>query len=122
MRLLSFVISVFAMIAGLPLSAADPAPRALTLKEAISLSASVAPVELARLDAAIARAGFGAERSGLRPQIDAVAGWVGSASTSNSATTALPYHRRIPSMHVCASAKRCSTWKRGIARKPLIVD
>ena len=76
MRLLSFAISVFAVIAGLPLSAADSAPRALTLKEAISLSASVAPVELARLDAAIARAGFGAERSGLRPQIDAVAGWV----------------------------------------------
>ena len=73
MRLLSFAFSV---IAALPLSAADPAPRALTLKEAISLSASVAPVELARLDAAIARAGFGAERSGLRPQIDAVAGWV----------------------------------------------
>ena len=56
MRLLSFAFSV---IAALPLSAADPAPRALTLKEAISLSASVAPVELARLDAAIASdAGF----------------------------------------------------------------
>lgn len=73
MRLLSIILGV---ITALPLSAAEPAPRALTLQEAIHLSASVAPVELARLDAAIARAGFGAERSGLRPQIDAVAGWV----------------------------------------------
>ena len=73
MRLLSLVAFV---VAALPLSAADPAPRVLTLQEAIRLSASVATVELARLDAAIARAGFGAERSGLRPHIDAVAGWV----------------------------------------------
>jgi outer membrane protein len=73
MRLLSIFVSV---IAALPLSAAESAPRTLTLQEAIRLSASVAPVELARLDAAIARAGYGAERSGLRPQIDAVAGWV----------------------------------------------
>lgn len=73
MRLLSFVL---AAIAALPLAAQENAPRALTLQEAIRLSASVAPVELARLDAAIARAGYGAERSGLRPQIDAVAGWV----------------------------------------------
>ncbi|MBA3698794.1 MAG: TolC family protein [Planctomycetes bacterium] len=73
MRLLSLVLAAFA---ALPLAAQESPPRTLTLAEAISLSASVAPVELARLDAAIARAGHGAERSGLRPQIDAVAGWV----------------------------------------------
>lgn len=73
MRLLSLVLASLAM---LPLHAAEGDPRPLTLQEAIRLSASVAPVELARLDAAIARAGYGAERTGLRPQIDAVAGWV----------------------------------------------
>jgi outer membrane protein len=73
MRLLSFVL---AGIAAFPLCAAENAPQTVTLQEAIRLSASVAPVELARLDAAIAQAGYGAERAGLRPQIDAVAGWV----------------------------------------------
>ncbi len=73
MRLLSFVLGA---ITAFPLCAADNAPQTVTLQEAIRLSASVAPVELARLDAAIAQAGYGAERAGLRPQIDAVAGWV----------------------------------------------
>jgi len=73
MRLLSLALASFALF---PLRAAENAPHALTLQDAIRLSASVATVELARLDAAIARAGYGAERTGLRPQIDAVAGWV----------------------------------------------
>lgn len=73
MRLMSLALATLAM---LPLWAAETAPRPLTLAEAIRLSASVAPVELARLDAAIAQAGYGAERAGLRPQIEAVAGWV----------------------------------------------
>jgi len=77
MRLMSLILTAIAALPlSLPLNAADPAPRTLTLQESIRLSASVAPVELARLDAAIAQAGYGAERSGLRPQIDAVAGWV----------------------------------------------
>lgn len=73
MRLLSLVL---ATLGALPLVAADNAPRTLTLEESIRLSASVAQVELARLDAAVARASYGAERAGLQPQIDAVAGWL----------------------------------------------
>ena len=49
--------------------------RALSLTEVIRLSASVAAVDLARLDAAIAQAGYGFEKSTMRPQVDAVAGW-----------------------------------------------
>lgn len=93
MRLLSLVLTA---IAGLSLTAADTAPRTLTLEEAIRLSASVAQVELARLDAAIARASLGAERAGLQPQIDAVGGWLrqrayqqigGTAATLSPANT-----------------------------------
>lgn len=73
MRLLSLVL---ASLTAIHLQGADAAPRTLTLEEAIRLSASVVPVELARLDAAIARAGYGAEGAGLRPQVEAVAGWV----------------------------------------------
>lgn len=73
MRLLFLVLGVFALS---PLGAAENTSRRVTLEEAIRLSASVAPVELARLDAAIARAGYGAERTALRPQIDVVAGWI----------------------------------------------
>lgn len=73
MRSLFLALGLFALS---PLGAAENPPRLVTLEEAVRLSASVAPVELARLDAAIARAGYGAERTGLRPQIDVVAGWV----------------------------------------------
>lgn len=78
MRLRSLVLAtlVLASISKVPLNAADSAPRTLTLEEAIRLSAVVAQVELARLDAAIARASYGAELSGLQPQLDAVAGWL----------------------------------------------
>ena len=58
------------------LTAAEGDPRPLTLQDAIRLSAAVAPVDLSRLDAAIARAGYGAERAALRPNIDAVASLV----------------------------------------------
>ena len=77
MRLPSVVLGMIAAVSPLSgLWAGDAAAQNLTLQEAIRLSASVAPVEIARLDAAIARAGYGAERSGLQPQLDAVAGWV----------------------------------------------
>jgi outer membrane protein TolC len=73
MRLMSLVLASLALFQA---HGADSAPRSLTMEEAIRLSASVVPVELARLDAAIARAGYGAENAGLRPQVEAVAGWV----------------------------------------------
>lgn len=73
MRLLSLVL---ATISALPLTAADTTVRSLTLEESIRLSASVAQVELARLDAAVASATLRAERTGLQPQLDAVAGWM----------------------------------------------
>lgn len=57
------------------LLAADPVtPRRLHLTEAIRLSASVAPVGLARLDVAIARAGLGGQRMALLPQLAAEGG------------------------------------------------
>ncbi len=73
MRLMSLVLTA---LAALPLYAAENAPRPLSLAEAIRLSASVAPVELTRLNAAIAHAGYGAERAGLLPNIEAVGGLV----------------------------------------------
>jgi outer membrane protein TolC len=73
MRLLSLAL---AALAAVPLTAADAAPRTLTLEESIRLSASVAQVELSRLDTAIAQASYGAEHAGLLPQIDAVGGWM----------------------------------------------
>jgi outer membrane protein TolC len=74
MRLLPIVL---ALTCSALLGAAETeAPRALTLEDAIRLSAAVAPVDLARLESAIARAGYGAERTALRPTIDVVAGWV----------------------------------------------
>ena len=63
-------------LAGL-LTAAEPAvaqPRALTLGEAVKLSAGTAPVGIARLDEAIARAGYGSERSALLPRVSATGG------------------------------------------------
>ncbi|HEX3135532.1 MAG TPA: TolC family protein [Planctomycetota bacterium] len=67
---------VLVALTSLPLAAEEAAPRTLTLEESIRLSASVAQVELSRLDSAIARASYGAERAGLRPQLDLVAGWL----------------------------------------------
>ena len=72
MRLMSLIFSAATVLG---LHAADSEPRSLSLEQAIQLSASVAPVELARLDAAIAHATVGSERAGLRPNIEAVAGW-----------------------------------------------
>lgn len=64
-------------LAGL-LAAAEPVavnpPRTLTLAEAVQLSAATAPVGIAKLEAAIARAGYGSERSALLPRISATGG------------------------------------------------
>ncbi len=49
--------------------------KTINLQDAIRLSASVAAVDLTRLDAAIARAGLDFEKSFARPQVEAVAGW-----------------------------------------------
>lgn len=73
MRLMSLI---FFAATVLGLHAADSEPRSLSLEQAIQLSASVAPVDLARLDAAIAHAVAGSERAGLRPNIEAVGSWV----------------------------------------------
>ena len=73
MRLMSWIFVATTVIG---LNAAEHEPRTLSLEQAIQLSAAVAPVDLARLDAAIARAQIGSERAGLRPNIEAVAGWV----------------------------------------------
>lgn len=53
---------------------APASSRSLHLEEAIRLSASVAPVGLARIDVAIARAGLGGQRMALLPQLAAVGG------------------------------------------------
>ena len=77
-----FLIAAFASLATLAsaasaASAADqPTPRTLRLEDAVRLSAAAAPVGMARLDAAIARANLGAERVALLPQLDATVGWV----------------------------------------------
>jgi outer membrane protein TolC len=75
-KLPSFLASValFCAVTQLPsLWAAEP--RSLRLDDVIKLSASVASVDLARLDAAIAHAGYGIEQAALRPRIDAVGSW-----------------------------------------------
>jgi outer membrane protein TolC len=59
---------------------APAAPRTLSLAEAITLSASTAPVAISKLDAAISKAGLGAERSGLLPNLSATAGAQRAAS------------------------------------------
>jgi outer membrane protein TolC len=63
LRILSFALAVSAGA-----GAAD-APRELHLADAIRLSATAVPVSVARLDTAIARAGLGAQRSVLLPQL-----------------------------------------------------
>lgn len=71
-----FLIATVAALS-LAASAADqPAPRTLRLEDAVRLSAAAAPVDIARLDAAIARANLGAQRVALLPQLDATGGWV----------------------------------------------
>ncbi len=79
MRIWSLMLSAAIAISFSPsalLTAAEGDPRPLSLEQAVRLSATVAPVDLSRLDTAIARAGFGAERAGLRPDIEAVSSLV----------------------------------------------
>lgn len=71
-----FLIAALASLAASASAADQPGPRTLRLEEAVRLSAAAAPVDIARLDAAIARANLGAERVALLPQLDAAAGWV----------------------------------------------
>lgn len=76
---LSHIAAVAAVAATLAnaLAAADQTPpRSLRLEDAVHLSAAAAPVDIAVLDAAIARMNYSSERVGLLPQIDATAGIV----------------------------------------------
>lgn len=64
------------------LAAEGAAPRTLTLAETVQLSAATTPVAVSRLEAAIAKAGYGAERANLRPNLSVTAG----ASRANAWT------------------------------------
>jgi outer membrane protein len=55
-------------------SAEESAPRSLSLRQVLELSAATRAVDIAQLDTAIARAGLGEQRVSLLPQIDATAG------------------------------------------------
>lgn len=70
-----FLIAALVSFAATTSAADQPAPRTLRLEDAVRLSAAAAPVDIARLDAAIARANLGAQRVALMPQLDATAGW-----------------------------------------------
>lgn len=120
MRLLSLALVALAALplATAPLTAEDAAPRTLSLSEAIRLSASVAPVELARLDTAIAQAGYGAENAGLQPQIDAVAGWLRQrqyVQVGDAASTVSPANTVDARLRVGQALIDLETWHKAQA-------
>lgn len=82
---------------GTPLMAAENAVAAkpLRLQEVIAASASTVPVQISQLDAAIAKADFGAERMALLPNIAATGGLSRLAPSQTVGDTAVrlsPYN------------------------------
>src|SRR5271156_3612083 len=66
--MLTATLALSAAAAGATAAGADGA-QPLHLAEAVRLSATAIPVSVARLDAAIAQAGLGAQRATLLPQL-----------------------------------------------------
>ncbi len=61
-------------VAPAPVPVPALAPRTLTLAKSIELSAATVPISISRLEVAISKAGYGAERMAYLPNISATAG------------------------------------------------
>lgn len=99
-----------------PVANIAPQPRALTLAEAVKLSAGTAPVGIARLDEAIARAGYGSERSALLPRISATGGLTRQATRQtvggDESVHVPPYNDFDAQLHLGQAILDLESWHR----------
>ena len=92
-----------------------PPPRTLTLVEAVQLAAATAPVGIAKLETAIAQAGYGAERMSLLPRLYATGNLSRQATAQTSGdeiTRYTPYNDIGAQLHLGQTLLDLEAWHR----------
>ena len=92
-----------------------PPPRTLTLGEAVQLAAASAPVGIAKLETAVAQAGYGAERMALLPRLYATGNLSRQATALTSGdqiTRFTPYNDIGAQLHLGQTLLDLEAWHR----------